>query len=89
VLDNASSNDTAVHDIIKELNLGLSHDENYIRLRCLGHIINLSATENLFGKNSSEFLESITSLEANNARDKLQENGCQKELLRSFKILFH
>jgi hypothetical protein len=72
VLDNIGSNDTAVRYVIDELQLHLTHEKEHVRLRCLGHIINLAATEFLFGKNSDEFLQSVAVLEAVDAREQLQ-----------------
>ena len=44
VCDNASSNDAAVAAVLKALELAMSEEEMFgRRLRCLGHIINLSA----------------------------------------------
>ena len=76
VLDNAGSNDTAVHHIISELQLPSS--EHWIRLRCFGHIINLAATEFIFGANSDQFLQQISTLEINDLRDQLQEKWLLK-----------
>jgi len=53
ILDNATSNDTAVRAILKDHGLG---DQYYRRrLRCLGHIINLAAKAFLFGKSIKAF----------------------------------
>jgi hypothetical protein len=46
VLDNASSNDTAVDELGEELNF----DATWRRLRCVGHVLNLIARSILFGK---------------------------------------
>lgn len=78
VLDNAGSNDTAVRYIIKELDLYLTHEEDHVRLRCLGHVINLAATDFLFGKNSDGFLQSVSTLEIADAREQLQEKWVSK-----------
>jgi hypothetical protein len=53
VCDNASSNDTAIRDILKSY--GIVGEQNRRRLRCLGHIINLAAQAFLFGKDSEAF----------------------------------
>ena len=52
VADNDSPNDTAVAAICRGLNLA---DPARCRLRCLGHIINLSAKDLLFGKEEGSF----------------------------------
>lgn len=51
VADNDSPNDTAVAAICRELNLA---NPARRRLRCLGHIINLSAKDLLFGGEGGE-----------------------------------
>lgn len=53
VLDNASSNDTAVRAILTAE--GRLNEYNYRRLRCLGHIINLAARAFLFGNEAKAF----------------------------------
>jgi hAT family C-terminal dimerisation region len=53
VLDNASSNDTAVRAILTVQ--GRLNEYNYRRLRCLGHIINLAARAFLFGNEAKAF----------------------------------
>ena len=50
VLDNASSNDTCVREILKALNI--EDTVEHRRLRCLGHIINLAAKAFFFGSGS-------------------------------------
>jgi hAT family C-terminal dimerisation region len=57
VLDNASSNDTCVAEILKGLNINDTVEHR--RLRCLGHIINLSAKAFLFGSDPNAFDEDI------------------------------
>jgi hypothetical protein len=52
VADDDSPNDTAAAAICRELNLT---DQARHRLRCLGHIINLSAKDLLFGKEEGSF----------------------------------
>jgi hypothetical protein len=52
IFHNTKGNDTAVRYIIDELNLYDMYEESYARLHCLGCVINLAATEFLFGKNS-------------------------------------
>lgn len=56
VCDNASSNDTAILDILKSYRLAKEKDRR--RLRCLGHIVNLAAQAFLFGKDTDAFEES-------------------------------
>ena len=51
VLDNASSNDTCVAEILKAL--GINDTLESRRLRCLGHIFNLAAKAFLFGSDST------------------------------------
>jgi hypothetical protein len=57
VLDNASSNDTCVKEIIKAL--GINDTVEHRRLRCLGHIINLAAKAFFFGSDSTSFEDEI------------------------------
>jgi hypothetical protein len=57
VLDNASSNDTCVAEILKAL--GISDTVERRRLRCLGHIINLAAKAFFFGSDPNCFEEEI------------------------------
>jgi hAT family C-terminal dimerisation region len=57
VLDNASSNDTCVAEILKALNIDDTVEHR--RLRCLGHVINLAAKSFLFGANSDVFEKEI------------------------------
>ena len=47
-LDNASNNDTCM----QELGLELNFNHKFRRLRCAGHMVNLLATQLLFGKES-------------------------------------
>jgi hypothetical protein len=61
VLDNASSNDTCVAEILKAL--GINDTVEHRRLRCLGHIINLAAKAFLFGANSDVFEKEIDSVQ--------------------------
>lgn len=56
VCDNASSNDTAVLNILKSY--GLAKEKDRRRLRCLGHIVNLAAQAFLFGKDTKAFEDS-------------------------------
>lgn len=52
VMDNAHSNDTLINIISEALlkNHGVDYNPHQHRLRCLGHVINLSAQAFLFGK---------------------------------------
>jgi hypothetical protein len=52
VSDNDSTNDVAVKAICRDLELGIAEGR---RLRCLGHIINLSAKAFLFGTEDGSF----------------------------------
>ena len=47
VLDNVSSNDTCVREILRKLRPDLNAKNR--RLRCFGHIVNLAAKAFLFG----------------------------------------
>src|SRR5438046_2183303 len=47
ILDNASSNDTSVRAVSKQLHPNLNPKKR--RLRCLGHVINLATKAFLFG----------------------------------------
>lgn len=62
VLDNITSNDTCVDQILRELRPDLNKKER--RLQCVGHIINLTAQAFLFGKDVETF-----QMEARVARD--------------------
>lgn|SRR5215469_2341752 len=57
ILDNASSNDTCVQEILNDLNINDTVEHR--RLRCLGHIINLSAQAFLFGSDPNAFEEEV------------------------------
>ncbi len=51
VMDNASTNDTLMECIAEDLkDEGIAYDPRQHRLRCNGHIINLTVCEFLFGK---------------------------------------
>ncbi|KAM4055626.1 restless-like transposase [Hirsutella rhossiliensis] len=67
MLDNASSNDTAVEFILKELCPWMKPQQRrHRRLRCLGHIVNLCCQAFLMGRNCEKHLaklESTTSAE--------------------------
>jgi hypothetical protein len=53
ILDNVSSNDTCVQEILKQLQP--STDLKKRRLRCFGHIVNLTAKAFLFGEEAEAF----------------------------------
>lgn len=60
MLDNASSNDTAVNFILKKLCPWMEvKQRRYRRLRCLGHIINLYCQAFLMGRNSERYLAKL------------------------------
>ena len=61
VLDNATSNDTYVAEILHAL--GIKDTVERRRLRCLGHIINLAAKAFLFGPNPSQFEKEVDGAE--------------------------
>ena len=53
MLDNASSNDSAVKKLCDELNI--KEKPEYRRLRCVGHILNLAAQACLWGTDYEAF----------------------------------
>lgn len=57
VLDNATSNDTCVAEILKAL--GIHDTVARRRLRCLGHVINLAAKAFLFGADPNNFEKEV------------------------------
>ena len=57
VLDNAGSNDTCVSATIEQI--GIRDTKEHRRLRCLGHVLNLSAKAILFGDNPEVFEKDI------------------------------
>lgn len=57
VLDNATSNDTCVEAILREIRPDLMRKER--RLRCIGHIINLAAQAFLYGKDEEAFTAEV------------------------------
>ena len=60
MLDNASSNDTAVEFILKELCPWMdSKQRRHRRLRCLGHIVNLCCQAFLMGRNCEKHLAKL------------------------------
>jgi len=60
VLDNASANDTCVDLVLRRLYPGMNTKQRLRRrLRCLGHVINLSAQAFLLGKQSQETLDQL------------------------------
>lgn len=60
MLDNASSNDTAVEFILKELCPWMdSKQRRNRRLRCLGHIINLCCQAFLMGRNCEKYMAKL------------------------------
>ncbi|KAL9572045.1 hypothetical protein ACKAV7_003762 [Fusarium commune] len=60
MLDNASSNDTAIRFILKELCPWMdSKQHRHRRLRCLGHIINLCCQAFLIGRNYEKYLAKL------------------------------
>jgi len=67
--DNATTNDKAI-EILAAMLKPAAEDPGSLRVRCLGHIINLAAKAFLFGRNAESFevetsnLREITHLEA-------------------------
>ncbi|KJZ69640.1 hypothetical protein HIM_10979 [Hirsutella minnesotensis 3608] len=60
MLDNASSNDTAVEFILKELCPWMKPQQRrHRRLRCLGHIVNLCCQAFLMGRNCEKYLAKL------------------------------
>ena len=53
MLDNVSSNDTCVREILAKIRPDLDQKER--RLRCFGHIVNLAAKVFLFGNDPQAF----------------------------------
>jgi hAT family C-terminal dimerisation region len=74
VLDNATSNDTCVEEILKRLSINDTVERR--RLRCLGHIINLSAKAFLFGSDPNAFEKDIENTQ------KYEELKNERELWR-------
>ena len=67
ICDNATSNDSAVSIIVKTLNPAISTTEVIARrLRCFGHILNLSA-RSLLDPTESEFTIAVEELDIDNA----------------------
>ena len=56
VMDNITSNDTLIRTVAREINTtdGVSYNPERRRLRCNGHVINLSVRAFLFGKASDD-----------------------------------
>ena len=60
ILDNASANDTCVDLVLRKLYPRMNAKQRLRRhLRCLGHVINLSAQAFLLGKRSQEILSQL------------------------------
>jgi len=57
ILDNASSNDTYVAEILKAL--GINDTIKYCRLHYLGHILNLATKAFLFGSDIKSFKDEL------------------------------
>jgi hypothetical protein len=68
VLDNISSNDTCVQEILKQLRPDLNPKQR--RLRCFGHIVNLAAKAFLFGEEAEAFEYEVDSY----TQRRLEEN---------------
>lgn len=65
VTGNATNNDTAVDSILRDLMPKLTAKQRKARrLRCLGHVINLSAKAFLYGNKVDEFIVSADTLRA-------------------------
>jgi hypothetical protein len=80
VLDNASSNDTCVKEILKVLDI--NDTVGHRRLRCLGHIINLAAKAFFFG-DSTSFQGQLDDLEDTRTKRKNEKFGASKALLEN------
>src|SRR5579871_1761897 len=60
ITDNASSNDVCIDLVLRRLYPSMSEKQRKRRrLRCLGHVVNLSAQAFLFGKQSQETLDEL------------------------------
>jgi hypothetical protein len=60
MLDNASSNDTAVDAILRKLHPSMSKaNRDARRLRCFGHCVNLAAQTFLLGKSAEKTLNEL------------------------------
>jgi hypothetical protein len=75
ILDNISSNDTCVAEILKSLNI--NDTVKHRRLRCLGHIINLGARAFLFGRNPDTFEREVE------IAQKYEEEAKEKEIWKN------
>ena len=84
VLDNASSNDTCVSEILKELDIDDTKKRR--RLRCLGHIINLSAKVFLFGINADAFEREVVNDEQINIEDENEREKEQEKRLKKWRV---
>jgi hAT family C-terminal dimerisation region len=74
MLDNASSNDTCVAEILKAL--GINDTVKRRRLHCLGHILNLAAKAFLFGSDPKSFDDEIQGCEEEKSeRDSWRKHG--------------
>lgn len=69
VLDNATNNNTCLEEVFDQL--GLKVPVEHRRLRCLGHVINLTAQAFLFGVNAEAFTSEVDSdiVRANEAEE--------------------
>lgn len=72
VLDNASSNDIYIMEILRQIRPDLS--PTHCRLHCFGHIINLAAKSFLFGKDAEAFeIEMTVSAQLKQAEKELEQ----------------
>jgi hypothetical protein len=74
MLDNTSLNDTCVEEILRQLDINDTKEQR--RLRCLGHIINLTAKTFLFGLNANAFERKMINSEKIEFENKKK---CEKE----------
>jgi hypothetical protein len=67
ILDNISSNDTCVREILRNLRPDLDPIQRHFR--CFGHIVNLAAKTFLFGKEPEAFETNDNSLPGQEEKD--------------------
>lgn len=74
VLDNAKNNDTAVDLILQALYPQMTTEQRVgRRLRCLGHVINLSAQKFILGQTAKKDLRRLDALREKGAFEKIEE----------------
>jgi hypothetical protein len=81
--DNTGINNTAIRAILSQLRLDIK-DPDSRRVRCLGHIINLTAKASLFGKDVDAFEEESYTKKKLSKFEAVRELWRKKGLLRKF-----